>query len=272
MNKLLNAAYCVDFEGYAALEGFVKPFAAQGIGVELSIFPDAGYRERLMAQVDRFAPYYVTFHGPFVEFEATSPKGSEGRAAMVDAFRTSFDIYRAFGAHSLVIHTNQRKFEESERKALQDNAVDTLREIAALAKEKDALLLIENVGEENIESMLFDQQDFIRLFDRVEEGAGCLIDIGHAMINRWDIEAVIRTLGTRIKGYHLHNNDGVHDIHRPLFEMGGFYTQAMLQSLFDCMQTHTPDADWILEYAPGAHITQDLISGEIETVLRMAGR
>ena len=54
---------------------------------------------------------------------------------------------------------------------------------------------------------------------------GALIDTGHAMANHWDIPKLISQLGTRIKGYHLHNTDGVHDLHRPMFEEGLWYTR-----------------------------------------------
>ena len=51
------------------------------------------------------------------------------------------------------------------------------------------------------------------------------------MANHWDIPKLISQLGTRIKGYHLHNTDGVHDLHRPMFEEGLWYTPEEMERL-----------------------------------------
>ena len=87
---------------------------------------------------------------------------------------------------------------------------------------------------------------------------GALIDTGHAMANHWDIPKLISQLGTRIKGYHLHNTDGVHDLHRPMFEEGLWYTPEEMERLLRQIGRETPDADLVLEYVSGPHITPEL--------------
>lgn len=71
------------------------------------------------------------------------------------------------------------------------------------------------------------------------------------MANHWDIPKLISQLGTRIKGYHLHNTDGVHDLHRPMFEEGLWYTPEEMERLLRQIGRETPDADLVLEYVSG---------------------
>lgn len=272
MNKLIIACYCVNFEGYDALESILEPLKRYDVGVELSMFDDPDYIARLRAVRGRFAPYYTTFHAPHIEVEATSPEGSAGHARILRAMAESFDICGEFGAHSIVMHTNQVSFKPEEKRALQQRSLNTLRQIGRMAAAKNIDLLIENVGEGIFDSMLFDEDEFVELFDQVDPASNCLIDIGHAMINDWDFEKLIRRLGKRIHAYHLHNNDGHADIHRPLFEAGMKYDAARLKQLLGWAERHSPRADWILEYAPGAHITPELVEGEVRQLLALMGR
>lgn len=72
-----------------------------------------------------------------------------------------------------------------------------------------------------------------------------------------------------ICSYHLHNNDGSGDTHRPLFEKNLLLGKKELPQLIRCMEQETPDADWILEYAPGGHISVDLLEREVRKVLQL---
>jgi len=269
MNKLIVACYCVNFENYDALDSILQPLQEYGVGVELSIFDDPGYIARLRAARERYLPYYVTFHAPHLEVEATSPEGSKERARIVRALSESFAISKEFDAHSIVMHTNQVSFRPEEKPLLQNRSVSTLLEIGHLAAEQGVNLLIENVGEAIFDSLLFDEDEFIHLFDMLHPSSGCLIDIGHAMINDWDFEKVIRGLRHKIRSYHLHNNDGHADIHRPLFENGMKYDRLRLRELLAWADRYTPEADWVLEYAPGPHITPTLVEDEVRQLLAL---
>ena len=272
MNKLIVACYCANFENYDLLQRIIDQLAPYDVGVELAIFDDPGYSARLQALRERFKPYYTTFHAPHIEVEATSPEGSEGHRRILRALQQSFDIYRTFDAHSIVMHTNQIPFTEPEREGLQQQSIRTLNQIGQTAAERGVNLLIENVGECIHNNMLFGEDDFIELFTRVHPDSGCLIDIGHAMINDWNFEKVISALGPRIRAYHLHNNDGRADSHRPLFESGMKYNSEQLKELLGWADQYSPEADWILEYAPGEHITPALVEGEVRQLLELVGR
>lgn len=109
---------------------------------------------------------------------------------------------------------------------------------------------VENVGYPKKNSVLFDQEQFVALFDRLPQEVGCLIDTGHAMLNRWDIPALIRRMGTRIKGYHLNNNDGFHDSHYPIYDPEGFCSHQEMDDILRAIAQYTPQAHLVLEYAP----------------------
>jgi sugar phosphate isomerase/epimerase len=267
MKNLSIEVYCANFENYDLFEQIMAPLKDKGIGIELSIFDDDAYNARLLAQKARFSQYHTTFHGPHVGVEAASPAGSPAQKKMVDAFEESFRICNEFRASGIVIHTNQRSFRPEEKARLQEESIATLNIILDMARQYGVDLWVENVGWSNRDSLLFDEDEFIDLFDRLRPWANCLIDTGHAMINRWDFEKVIRALSHKIKAYHIHNNDGQRDTHRPMFESGQFYSEAQTRALAQIMEKYTPDAEWILEYAPGSHISPELIARECDKLL-----
>ncbi|HIX59911.1 MAG TPA: sugar phosphate isomerase/epimerase [Candidatus Blautia gallistercoris] len=270
MRYLNIACYCVDFENYEFLQEILQRTAFAKTGAELSMFSDRpDYMERLLAQRKRFASCPVTFHGPYMEVEATAAPGSGQYRQIKEAYEMAFDVYEKFEARSIVMHTNQRKIVPDSKEILQKNAVGVIREIAERAGERGVNLLVENVGEHMDGNLLFEEQEFVELFQKLPESAGCLLDIGHAILNGWDLDRVIRKLGGRIRSYHLHNNDGSGDIHRPLFEQGMLLDESKLKHLFQVMEQETPEADWILEYAPGNHISAQLMEQEVRHLQRL---
>ena len=80
---------------------------------------------------------------------------------------------------------------------------------------------------------------------------------------------MVEALGDRVEAYHLHNNAGDADSHRPMFEEGLRYSREDFRKLFRVMEEKSPKADWILEYAPGEHITTQLMVEEVRTLLEL---
>ncbi len=276
MNHLGFATFGVDYREYDRLREILEECRFAGLGPELSIYtktsryPD--FMEELARKREMFAPYYVTFHGPYSEVEATSPPGSQARQVMVEAYRQAFRCCRDFSARTIVMHTNQKVHLTGDDGGLRENCISVIRELGEMAGELGGgvRLLVENVGIPKKDNVLFPMEEFIRMFDELPEDIGCLIDVGHAFINRWDMEEVIRRLKGRIASYHLHNNDGDRDSHRMLFEDHLYYGREDWRRLFAVMEEYTPGADWILEYSPKNPITPKAIAGEIREILRLA--
>ena len=223
------SCYGSDEDDYPHLFRIMEKIAPMKAGTELAIFTEKSARpshiRNLLEMKDRLMKYPVIFHGPFAELEATSEPGSSEAEYMKESYRRSFDICREFHAPSIVMHTNQRTYADGEKDHLQRNAILMIRALGETALRKNVELTVENVGFRYNHSMLFSEDEFIDLFNEIPENVQCLIDIGHAFLNGWDMEKVIGKLSGRIRSYHIHNNDGIRDIHRPLFEKNMIYSE-----------------------------------------------
>ena len=266
MHKIINAAYAARFDGYDFLLDVAH--AVPGTGLELSIYaPDhkPEFNANQYAQKERFAGLDLTFHGPFENIEAASEPGSLENKRYIDAWKCAFDMYGDFGGQSIVLHTHKaRDIDPADMEKLRGYALKTILEISKLAIDRGAVLTVENVGHWVKKNQLFNEEQYIALFDELPKEVGSLIDVGHALINRWDITHVIHTLGKRIFSYHLHNNNGCADSHRPLFEPGNRYTEAEMLQLLETTNRCSPDADWILEYVYGDHCTKELLVHDLK--------
>lgn len=270
MHQIINAAYCTGYDGYDFLLDVAKETQT---GVELAVCYDKPeFMHAQNAQRLRFSQVPLTLHGPFINVEATSAPGTLENKQFLDAYREALDVYAAFGAHSMVLHTHKMHYiPEAEKENLRGYTVATLEQVAQMAEPYKANLTVENVGSWIWDSVLFNEEQFIALFDRLPQSMGCLLDVGHALINRWDIFHVVHALNTRIRSYHLHNNSGCKDSHRPVFEAGNRYTAEEMRELLQLTNRYSPDAEWILEYAPGAHITRELMVNDINALKALNG-
>ena len=89
--------------------------------------------------------------------------------------------------------------------------------------------------------MVFSQKEYESMI--LKNNYKCLIDIGHAFLNKWDIDELIKNLKDNILGYHFHNNNGLYDEHKPIFEGKFNYL-----SIIELIKTYTPTANIVLEY------------------------
>ena len=270
MNGYYYSCYGSDQDQYPHMLKILEKCKPLHVGIELAIFSRVSARpqhiQNLLAVKDQFTNYPILFHGPFFELEATSEPDSDAAKYMLESYQVSFELCNTFDAKSIVMHTNQRSFEEQEKAHLQENSRDMILKLGELARQAKVRMTVENVGFNYAHSVLFPENEYIELIKSLPEDIGALIDIGHAILNDWDIERVVATLGTRIKSYHIHNNPGDRDSHRPLFEDGMKYSRDQIIELFKAMEKYTPDTEWILEYSPGPHITPELMYHDFKEV------
>lgn len=95
--------------------------------------------------------------------------------------------------------------------------------IAPMAKEMGITICIENlydsIGGHLVEGPCCDVHKAVERIDRINEKydaevLGFCFDTGHANIVGIDFESFITTLGNRLKVLHIHDNDGVADLHQ----------------------------------------------------------
>ena len=262
MSGIYLSAYCVDFRDYELLRKMLIKLSEWNVGVEFGTsWKHPEFDQQLEAQIGRFDGVPVTIHAPFGE--SCCLPGTEEYVRMQQKFDKAFRWYHAFGASSMVMHTHKRKVSAEEKMELQAVSERVIMSMAERARMEGVNLTVENVGFRSKGSELYDQEEFIHLFERLPEDVGALIDTGHAMVNGWDIPDVIRRLEKRIRGLHLHNNDGLRDLHRPIFEKDLAYSEDQMVELLLCVKENCPDADLILEYAPSSCINTELFERNI---------
>ena len=135
----------------------------------------------------------------------------------------SIRIAQFFGCRYLVVHGFKlRKYLGSEA-AEWERTEAFLDEMAPLAKECGVTLCIENLydglARHLVEGPCCDAQLAAERIDRMNEKYGAEIlgfcfDSGHANLIGLDFEAFLTTLGPRLKVLHLHDNDGIADLHQ----------------------------------------------------------
>lgn len=124
--------------------------------------------------------------------------------------------------------------------------------ISELAEQYGLRAAIENVGFSYNSSLVADMPDFLALADNTK--LDFLVDIGHAHANGWDIPLLIDTLGSRICGFHFHDNDGESDTHMPI----GSGTSDW-DKIFAAIERSAACADRTIEYA--APYVNDISAG-----------
>ena len=115
-----------------------------------------------------------------------------------------------------------------------------LRYLAPMAKGMGITLCIENLynslGNHMVEGPCCDVQKAIERIDRINaefdaEVLGFCLDVGHANLVGLDIYDFIIRLGHRLKVLHVHDNDGVRDLHQVPFT-------------FTKTRENTPSTNW----------------------------
>ncbi len=180
----------------------------------------------------------LSFHGPYRYFALTvsAEKWEKIRAD----FYSAIEMTQKYNGEFLVLHTNEGLEKDADRKKLKETIEERIRELIKYADEKGVKIAVENVGVKT--NMLYSEEEYINLIR--ENNYYSLIDIGHAVINGWDITKVIKELKDRIIGYHLHNNDGEKDLHMPVFN--GKYDY---KNFFETVTEEKLQGNLVLEYS-----------------------
>lgn len=173
-----------------------------------------------------------------------APKGSLKLRYTLDKHIACFELAQEIGSSYVVIHTNSLEprsaCEASEQKKLLG---ERMSKTAELAKKYRLKISVENVGFGYNNSIVAEQDDFLKLTENSDYDM--LLDIGHAHANGWNIPMLIDTLGSRIAGFHFHDNDGSSDSHIPIGK-----GTAKWNEIFAAIKRSAPSADRIIEYSP----------------------
>ena len=135
----------------------------------------------------------------------------------------SLEVCKFFECHNIVIHGFKLLKSVGSEKEEWKYTEKFLEALAPIAKQYEITICLENIyrkeGSNIIEGPCCNVQKVIQRIDRLNdkygEGIfGFCFDTGHANLVGTDFEKFITTLGDRLKVLHIHDNDGIKDLHQ----------------------------------------------------------
>lgn len=133
------------------------------------------------------------------------------------------EICAFFGCPYIVVHGFKLAQYLGSEAAEWEQTQKFIESLAPLAKELEITICMENiytnVGKHIIEGPCCDARKAAVRIDRINEKYGAEVlgfcfDTGHANLVGIDFEDFITTLGSRLKVLHIHDNDGIGDLHQ----------------------------------------------------------
>jgi sugar phosphate isomerase/epimerase len=168
---------------------------------------------------------------------------TEGDSRLVDIMRKSIDAAHELGSRYIVIHPSfdgtKRRFD---RYAAETKAINTefYRKLIPTLKETGVKVGIENMWARDDSGKICptvcstpeEMCDFVDTFNRIagEECFVACLDIGHSNLTGQTPAHMISVLGDRLKMLHVHDNDGVGDLHTAPF-LGNIDWDAVCRAL-----------------------------------------
>lgn len=216
------------------------------LGFELlPMFDLHDFEDNLKQNLDLFTGGPLMFHEPVWGVEHSAPRGSSAWQESMYHLRLTRKYAEILHPAAMVYHLNNCEVKPEEKDRMLRTALENLEAMREMFP--GVKLLVENTGLRSDRTMLLDQAEFTDLCR--DRKLPVLIDTGHANANGWDIPKLLRDLQGQIGGFHLHNNDGIHDLHNRLTDGTLDY-----EKLIPVMDRLAPDAPRVLEYIrPAMH-------------------
>ncbi len=167
----------------------------------------------------------VRIHQMHMPYPIYLPRGSEelnGYLWNVVAPK-SMELCGFLGCRYIVVHGFKLAFELGSEEAEWRRTEEFLHAIAPLARELGCVICVENLygsaGGRLTEGPCCDARKAAQRIDRFNdqcsaEVLGFCFDTGHANLVGLDFEEFLTTLGSRLKVLHIHDNDGLADLHQ----------------------------------------------------------
>jgi len=210
------------------------------LGFELLMMFDLPDFERnLKSNLELFQEGLLIFHEPVWNCEPSAPKGSPVWEESMWHLRLTRKYAAILHPKAMVCHLNNQPVPPEKKDTRLRTALENLEEKREMFP--DVRILVENTGTMADGSMMLDQEEFTQLCR--EQAWPVMIDVGHASANGWDLFRLIGDLKDQIEGFHLHNNDGRHDLHNRLGDGVINFSE-----LIPFMNRTAPDAMRVIEY------------------------
>lgn len=135
------------------------------------------------------------------------------RLTKVEEIKRALEIAEEVPFRYLIMHLGMRGEEFSEYKV--DAAFAALEELILFARQRGVEILLENTPND-----LSSASRLLTFFELTHLNLNICFDVGHANM-LGDIPGEFRKLKSRIRSTHLHDNDGIEDLHRFPLEQEG---------------------------------------------------
>ena len=229
-------------------------------GIEYTAFTHSDtYWDELCSKV-RKTTCPMTFHGPYVQIEATSGLDTAEHKWLMESYEKVMALAAENKVRHIVFHYSQLQFEEAELEEKQKNSYAVMKALTARAKDYGVRLVIENLCKQKKGHHLPTNDEYFKIFEDIPD-AFSLIDIGHANVNRLDIEKFLALNGKRVKGFHVHNNDGITDQHLD-YHKG----TANIREIMHWAGKYTEDTDIVLEYEPHEKLSHEELKDQLREI------
>ena len=199
---------------------------------------DEEYTKKMLEILENHKFKSISFHGPFRKCNLADMSNISWEKTLY-SYEESFKISNKYNPSFMVLHSNEGIFFFFLDEDLKNKILEKIDLLVKLGKKYDIDVVIENVGIGK--NMVFSQEEYEKII--LKNDYKCLIDIGHAHLNKWNIEELIRKLENNILGYHFHNNNGFHDEHKPIFKGEIDYL-----NILELVKKYTSSANIVLEY------------------------
>jgi sugar phosphate isomerase/epimerase len=135
----------------------------------------------------------------------------------------SMKVCKFFECPYIVVHGFKLAYHLGSEEAEWEKTLDFLDFLAPMAREMGITICIENlyngIGGHMMEGPCCDVRKAVERIDRMNDKYGAEVlgfcfDTGHANLVGLDFEDFMTTLGSRLKVLHIHDNDGISDLHQ----------------------------------------------------------
>ncbi|MDU1910763.1 sugar phosphate isomerase/epimerase [Fusobacterium sp.] len=239
MNK--NLVYISDLIFYKKSAKEILEFLEKNKikNLELFIEPlDEEYTKKMIEILEKYQLKSISFHGPFRKCNLADMSKDSWKKTLY-SYEESLKLSKKYNPHFMVLHSNEGILSQKIDKELRNKISQKINLLVKLGNKYDIDIVIENVGIGK--NMIFSQKEYENMI--LKNNYKCLIDVGHAYLNKWDINELVKKLKNNILGFHFHNNNGIHDEHKPIFNGKFDYFP-----LIELIKTYTPTANIVLEY------------------------
>lgn len=251
--------------GFSGPAGFGMGGLAPELGVE--IFYEWGgetFWDLVLQEVMQNRTGSFSIHAPF-QGKGMDLSLVEDEKWLFEYLMQPFDLYHRHNADGYVVHMNSpypTEPTDAERAERLKRVEDRLARFNEICRREGVVMLVENLAFSK-GATLCRQQDFLSIFEHNRD-LNCIVDTGHAVLAGIDICAVQEALGSRLKAYHMHDNDGIRDGHQRI--LTGVIDW---KCFFEGARRYTPDASFVMEYNPESTNSIDDYMTDAETIRAM---